>query len=834
MSPNLLPRLWALAAAFALLLPGAALAATAADPTYAELRAARPDGRSVAVSGLTLERDAFRFEFESGAFHFLKPVAGRTVGAVFVGRGSYRLSPASENERRQLALSSGGDKTFETLTDDFDNLLLLFGDDTAKEIELHAEVKTGSPDSRAADVYEAYLKRQKKEFSLNFHLRVLQDVLNTPGLTSGAFLALVDGKKYPPALAAVDPNGVDTLGLGGLGGEDSILLVPDPNRGGVWYLSDQKGEVARGKALPYKRLADALDYTIDTNVARDSDLAGTTTIRFETVASGLRVLPLYLVPSLRIQEATFAVETAGAEPAWKPVAFIQEEEKEDGNSAVVFPEPLAKKSIVLLRLTYKGDKVLVDGGDKNYYVGARTSWYPNLEIFSDPANYELTYHVPAGNQIISVGKRVEEKTEGAQSVSVWKTYHPIRVAGFNYGKFKRFAKQDETSGIEVEVYTNPGTPNSIREISSAMSGAGEFNETDPDTGVALTMETGPSLGKINTAKLAESALADGLNSARLFTAYFGALPQTHVAITQQSQEFFGQSWPSLIFMPYISFLDGTQRQRLGLVQAKDFVDQVGYHEFAHQWWGHQIGWGSYRDQWLSEGFSEFSSSLAVQHISGWAAHDKFWRDRRKEITEKRPGNVMASYEAGPITQGWRLSTARTPAGAQLIYPKGGYVLYMLRMLMYEPGGKDPDAKFIEMMKDFTATYAGKAPSSADFQKVVERHMLPNMNATGDGKMDWFFKQWVYGTEIPRYVTDLKLKQVGEETQITGSLRQEGVSKDFRALVPIYLEFGKNEFVRVGMVPMIGESSVPLDTKVKLPKKPRRALVNARGEILARE
>jgi hypothetical protein len=50
------------------LFPLAASAAT--DPTYAALRGARPDGRTVPVSGLVLERDAFRFQFDSGAFHF--------------------------------------------------------------------------------------------------------------------------------------------------------------------------------------------------------------------------------------------------------------------------------------------------------------------------------------------------------------------------------------------------------------------------------------------------------------------------------------------------------------------------------------------------------------------------------------------------------------------------------------------------------------------------------------------------------------------------------------------------------------------------------------------
>jgi hypothetical protein len=33
-------------------------------------------------------------------------------------------------------------------------------------------------------------------------------------------------------------------------------------------------------------------------------------------------------------------------------------------------------------------------------------------------------------------------------------------------------------------------------------------------------------------------------------------------------------------------------------------------------------------------------------------------------------------------------------------------------------------------------------------------MVPAMNATGDGRMDWFFDQRVYGTEIPRYGAEL--------------------------------------------------------------------------------
>ena len=833
---RLFPRsaLAALALAAALATPLQA----ATDPTYATLRGAKPDGRKIPVQNLVLERDVFRFQFDSGAFHLLTPVDGRTIGAVFVGQGSYRLSPASPSETRQLALSSGGGEDFETLSDNFEDLLLLFADDTAAEIQLHAPIQTGAPDPKALQVHEAWLKRQRKDIKINFHLRVLRDLLNNPGLTSGVFMALINGRRYPPVLAAVDPDGAEALQIAPrFGGEDTIFFVFDPNKGGAWYLSDQQGEVTRKRAIPEKRLADALDYRIETTVERDEDVAGMATVRFKALVPNLRVLPVHLLPRLRISEASYAADAAGAEPAWQPAAYVQEDKEEDGDAAVIFPQPLAKGTTVLLRITYRGDKVLVDRGDKNFSVGARESWYPNLGVFSDPASFELVYHLPAGSEVVSVGRKIDEKAEGANVVTTWKTDSPVQVAGFNYGKFKKVEKQDETSGIQIEVYTNPGTPDIVREINESMSSAGEGGLEETESGATTLPGIGENLGRVTTSRLAAALLTDGLNSARLFAAYFGPLPQKHVAITQQSEWNFGQSWPSLIFMPYLSFLDGTQRQRLGMGKgATDFVEEVGFHEFAHQWWGHLVGADTYRDQWLEEGFSQFSAALAVQHTKGWGKYIEFWRNERKHILGKYPGNAMPHYQAGPITQGYRLYTPRTPAAPQaMIYSKGGYVLHMLRMLMYDPSAKDPDAKFIEMMKDFTATYGGKAATTADFKKVVERHMVPAMNATGDGKIDWFFNQWVYGTEVPRYVADLKVdKASGDEYHISGSIRQEGVSKDFRALVPIYVEFNKNEDARIGMIPMIGDASVPVDVKLKLPKKPRRALVNAHEEVLARD
>ncbi len=823
-----------------------AAGAAAPDPTYAALRAARPDGRTIAVHGLVLERDAFRFELASGTLHLLAPVAGRTVGAVFVGDGSYRLVPASETERRHLALTAG--TNLEVLTDRFDSLVLLFTDDTAAEIARAAPIATGAPDARATSLYEAYFKRQKRDFATNFQLRLLRDLLAQPepaaerpsaGAGVGVFLAFVEGKRYPPALAAYDPQGAEGLGIAQMmGGDTTVFDVADAERGGVWYSSPSRADAAAGRTPPAAPFADALRYRITTTVAKSADIAGTAAIDLRVLSAGLRVLPLNLLPKLRLQSASFmsgagagaGAGTAAANASATEIPFVQEAEKDDADAAVVFPRPLAAGEEVELRLAYQGSDVLHDAGDKNFVVGARESWYPNLGTFTDPAVFELTYRVPAGDEIVSVGRQVEARAEGRESVTVWRTDGPVRVAGFNYGRFKKLSRRDEPSGITIDVYTNPGTPDALRAINSALAGVGRMEIGSIDTDSLALPQMHESLGRIDTSRLAESALADGINAARVFTAYFGPLGAGEVAITQQSQWSFGQSWPSLIFLPYLSFLDGTQRHQLGLSAAKDFVDEVGFHEFAHQWWGHRVGWSSYRDLWLSEGFAEFSAGLAIQHTQGAAAYDRFFRNRRQQILARVVGSA-AIYEAGPISLGSRLAAGAVPA---IVYAKGAYVLHMLRMLMWDGASKTPDAPFIAMMKDYAASFAGKSPSTADFKAVVERHMVPALNATGNGRMDWFFDQWVDGIEIPRYTADLAIEPQGDAYKISGKVSQEGVGKAFRALVPLYVEFGKGELARVGMVPMVGTTTRPIELTIKLPKKPRRALVNARGEVLARD
>ncbi|HEV8267571.1 MAG TPA: M1 family aminopeptidase, partial [Thermoanaerobaculia bacterium] len=699
------------------------------------------------------------------------------------------------------------------LTDTFEKMVLLFTDKTADEVKAKATAKVGAVQADPVAAFEKFMKRERKDLHANLHLRVLEDLLDE-GVKEGVFLAYVEGKKYAPALLAVDPRGVESTGLASLlGGEETAYYSLRETHEGFWYLSHLRSELAKGSVAPHAPALDGLHYSIDSRIKRNADLEGTTVVRLKAVHGGTRVVPLTLAGKLRITEAGFAKGEAEPSAAFEPAAWVQEDAKEDPDAAVILASPLAAGEIVSLRLTYKGDSVLEEQGDDNFAVRARESWYPNLGAFSDPSTFDLTFRVPKKKQVVAVGTLVDSKVDGAVAVTRWKADRPIRVAGFNYGVFKKLEKSDKESGFTVRVYTNPGEPDIARVLKEVVD-----------------------MGHFDTTRLADSAMVDGLNAARTGIMYFGGLPEPQVAISQQSQWSFGQSWPSLIFLPYIAFLDSTTRfQVLGTTAASDFVDQVGYHEFAHQWWGHLVGWASYHDQWLSEGFAEFSAALVLHQTAGMGKYNDFWENAGKRIVAKPAGSGFRNDEVGPITQGWRLESQRTPGAYQaLVYEKGAYVLHMLRMLMWDVKEKNPDARFIETMKDFVTSYSDKNPTTADFQKVVERHMTPDMNATGDGKLDWFFGQWVYGTEIPKMNSKFDVTDGGDGVyKIAGEVSVSGVSDDFRTLVPLYVDFGGGAMSRLGTMRVKGTATVPVNFEMKLPKKPKKVLVNAMHDVLVR-
>jgi aminopeptidase N len=466
---------------------------------------------------------------------------------------------------------------------------------------------------------------------------------------------------------------------------------------------------------------------------------------------------------------------------------------------------MAKDSVVEFGFEYQGDKVVSKEGGGNFAVGARESWYPNVNAFHDHARFDLTFRVPKAYTLVSVGKQVKEWTEKDIACSQWVSEIPLAVAGFNYGTFKKKTITDSVLGITIEGYATTEAPDYIREMRESTT------------------------GNMAPSALMEGTLIEAQNSLRVYSNWFGKSEFDRIAITQQPQFGFGQSWPSLVYLPMLAYLDSTQRFKLLGINNKvtAFVNEVTAHEVAHQYWGHMVGWSSYHDQWLSEGFSNFSAGLYLQYTrKGVEPYLQYWEQARKAILEKNRFGRRPN-DAGPIWMGVRLSSEKNPSAYDtVVYDKGGYVLHMLRQLMYDH--QEKDKPFAMMIQDFVRRHLNKNASTESFQRIVEKHMRPNMNLTGDGKMDWFFKQWVYGTAIPKYKLDYSVTEEGGKLMLKGSVTQSEVPADFMMMVPIYLDFD-GQLARMGAARMTGNTTLPIN--VELPKKPKRVLLNYFHDVL---
>jgi aminopeptidase N len=130
-------------------------------------------------------------------------------------------------------------------------------------------------------------------------------------------------------------------------------------------------------------------------------------------------------------------------------------------------------------------------------------------------------------------------------------------------------------------------------------------------------------------------------------------------------------------------------------------------------------------------------------------------------------------------------------------------------------------RFTNMLRDFYGSFAGARASTEDFQKVVAKHAGIDM--------DWFFKQWVYGAEIPEYRFSYKLEQTPEDKYLAHcKIEQREVPGDFQMAVPVLVDFGKQGLARVRLLAKGPVTKVDLPL---LPMKPDKIVFNDLESVL---
>jgi hypothetical protein len=790
------------------------------EPVYRALRDAAVTDAFL-VENIVLKRDNAVITLKSGTVGFTPKTLGRDTVAVFSGEGTFLFQPISPIEKNRLSSIVG--VAANTVLETFDRALFCFTDHTGDEIR--GQAHTVPVDAKLTEDLRDFRKHLRSrpdqprtlwqalltsENMDNVEADLLADLYNPA--QPGFFSAYMHGKHSSGLRFHVKPRGV----LAMLPAPEEVAVIdydPEAQQEGVWTLEHLKTEIDAHKVSSdeNKRVVEALSYRIETTIAKNDQFAASTHLRFKAVTAGDRVIKFGLIPSLRVSRVTVTQPRSGQD-----VPFIQEGRREDASFYVVMPEAMERGSEHELAIEYESekgalvsDRVVTKEGGGNFSVGARESWYPSLNAFRDHAQYDLTFKVPKQYTLVSVGKLEKSWTEKDFACTHWISEVPMPVAGFNYGDFKKKEITDSVTGVHIEGYAASVLPDYLQ-------GA---------TNIA-------GVGTLSPSALNDQIITEAQNSMRIFSQMFGKSEFGRIAITQQPAFNYGQSWPTLVYLPLSAYLDDTQRWRLfnGIQHGlTEFVEEVTPHEVSHQWWGHMAGWTTFHDQWLSEGFAFFSAGAYLQATEkSPKKYLDYWEHARHAIVDKNNYGRRAN-DAGPLWLGLLLNSMKNEgAYNSVVYRKGGYILHMLRSIMFD--SKNGDKAFREMMQDFVQQHMNGNASTESFQRIVEKHITPGINAAGDGKMDWFFNEWVYGTELPRYKFDYTLTpQPDGKCLLKAVLTQSEVSDNFVMLVPLYADFD-GTLARLGVLRIVG-GKTPDNLQLMLPKKPSKVMINAFHDVL---
>ena len=567
-----------------------------------------------------------------------------------------------------------------------------------------------------------------------------------------------------------------------------INFDPNSNSDGIWYLAHTLPELqsARADSKEEKRLIAPDHYKIDAVLGSPNilstqpDLTVTCDLTFHTLQDGVRMLKLDLMPDLQVSRVAFN----GVD-----VPFVQEARNHDGSFYLQMPEALAKGRTYNATFEYAGGEIVQS---KFFPVPPRRIWYPTPSGPAGRATCDLTFHIPQGSKIATVGNQVGQARHGFWDMSQWTSDVPIVQAVFRWVRDASLkAEVEESTKVRMAVY----------------------NATPP----------GP-IGPPSS----DYMLGDVGSALRLFTSWFGKSAYDNISVLVGG---LGASLPGLVYVPAV-FMSGSAAlsSRVGMdlrPQVRATLDEGFPRLVAGQWWENTLTPASFHDAWLSAGLEGFSASVHDLATGNNVFKDR-WDTARESLLSKNRFGVRP-IDAGSLWMGLLNDTQITPAaGAILNASKGAYVVQMLRAMMWDPQTLDRD--FQAMMKDFVASFTNRSVSTEDFESIVGKHMKPSMDLNGDGTMDWFFAEWLDGMEVPDYRVEYSLRPVeGGGTLVEGKLTQSGVSPAFRMPVPVFAELAGKTY-RICVVPMRGNSTS--EFKASLSARPAKILLNANHDILS--
>jgi hypothetical protein len=755
--------------------------------TYNQIKAFALTGGSAQVNALVLKKDRTQITL-TGTVYLGESINGQPTGAVFIGEGKFMAeTPPNEFEKDNVKRLLGA----ENIESDFKTAVFRFTDDTPTQF---GQAQPGPANDRAQKLALETEARLLRETGANFPARVAMSVLN--GEKPGFFLATFDGGRRGRFSLVLDyQNRIPVSNFGINAGEKGLIWAYNTGIYGteVWLAFYGLDDYQRGN-VAYSDANDQIDishYRMDIDVRESSKrMRLLTHVVAEALQPNVRLVNFKVGESLgeydnqrlKKQMRVKSVKVAGTD-----VDVLQEDW--EGGFTVLLPQTLKPTDKIEFDMDLEGDFMQDTEYCKDcHYPRSNETWYPR-HGYLDRASYELTYRHSKRLRIASVGARLSEALDADDkdaAVTKYKMDAPVALITFALGPFKR-----HNDTIKWE---KGGAPIPL-----------EFNSLPGD--LAAIKE--------------DFILAELNNSVRYFTVLFGNYP--YPVFGASFHPFgFGQGFPSMLMIP------PTDR-------ASKYTYAFVAHETAHQWWGNIVAWRSYRDQWLSEGFAEYSGILYTGLRESRGAREDLLNQLRASL--KEPPQTLTGVgkgrlvDVGPIILGHRLNSSKTFGAYQtLIYNKGALVLRMLHYMLSDPtnGNGQP---FFDMMTDFVERYRNKTASTDDFRAVVNEHFAktPIAKKYGMANLNWLFRQFVYQSEFPSYEMQYKVTtQPDGKVFLTGTITQKNAGENWVMVLPVRVGFGGD---KSGMGTVIVQgASTPF--QIPLPAAPSKVQLDPERWILA--
>jgi hypothetical protein len=742
---------------------------------YDQINAFTLSGGKADVTNLVLKRDRVVMTF-TGTFYFSAPVAGRITGAVFIGRGTFHADvPPSTFERENVKRLLNAD----AVDSEFSSAALRFSDDTFQTIGAnHSE---GSATPAAQSIASDVDTRIRKETGANLPARLAVSILNDE--SPGVFFAHFDGGEHGRFSYIFDPqNRIPTQDFEINGGEKGLIFSYKGSiySNDIWMAFFGLADYAR-QNVHYSDVFDLVDvnsYDMEIDLRNPKARMGLRSkTQMKSLLEGLNAIPFTIGGGLGQEDAERLKKQLRLKSVTLNGATIDAVQEDWESGFTVFlPKPAHAFDQIELDFELEGDFMFTSEYlDACYYPRSNDTWFPR-HGYLDRATFDLKFIHQKRFKIASGGIRLSEEPSPEDKeifITKYKMSQPVPELTFALGPWER---HDDTIKWE-----NGDKPTPL-----------EFNSVP---------------GRY--AQIKESfLLAELSNTVRYFQQLFGPYPYENFSATFHPFA-FGQGFPSMMMI-------------FPADDANKYTYRFLSHETSHQWWGNAVAWRSYRDQWLSEGFAEYSGVLYTARRENAKAASNLIDEMRKSLKDPpytRNGKGEGKLnDVGPIILGHRLESSKTfGAYNTLIYNKGALVLRMLHYLLTDQYSGS-DAEFFNMMRDFVTRYRNKSASTDDFRNVAAEHFLkmPVSQEYQLRDLDWFFNEWVYRSALPSYkVTYTTKNNADGSVMLDGTVIQENVTEDWFMPLPLAIFFGNGQWSNT-TIPAVGTSS---QFHLKLPRKP---------------